>query len=152
MMGYEKLIESPLGALTLCSDGTSLNAVRFGDCRRDGSSCVVLERAAEELAEYFSGARRGFSVPINGGGTPFQQAVWQALCAIPYGETASYGEIAQRIGKGKAVRAVGSACNRNPLAIIVPCHRVVGKNGVLTGYAGGTERKDFLLKLEREYR
>ena len=149
-MRFEKLIESPIGPLTAFSNGETLHALRFGDCREGGDSCGVLEQTAVELGEYFSGNRREFSVPFDGEGTPFQRAVWNALCTIPYGETASYADIAVKIGNGKACRAVGGANNRNPLPIIVPCHRVVGKNGTLVGYAGGLEIKEFLLKLERE--
>lgn len=149
---YEKLIESPIGPLTAVSSGEALNELRFGDCREGGDSCAVLEQTAVELGEYFSGVRREFSVPFLGVGTPFQRAVWQVLCSIPYGETASYADIAAKIGKKNACRAVGGANNRNPLPIIVPCHRVIGKNGALTGYAGGLEIKEFLLKLEQEHR
>lgn len=101
-----------------------------------------------EFREYFAGERQGFTLPLAAKGTEFQQAVWQALCDIPYGETCSYGEIARRIGRPKAVRAVGAANGRNPLSIIVPCHRVIGQNGSLTGYAGGLAIKQALLKLE----
>ncbi len=149
-MRCEKLIESPIGFLTAFSDGEALNELRFGDCRKGGDSCAVLEQTAKELGEYFSGKRRVFSVPVDGGGTPFQRAVWQALCSIPYGETVCYGDIARMIGNGKACRAVGGANNRNPLPIIVPCHRVVGKDGTLIGYVGGLDIKSFLLKLEHE--
>ena len=147
-MRYEKLIESPIGLLTAVSDGDALNELRFGDCRAGGVSCAVLEQTEAELREYFSGVRREFSVLFYGKGTPFQRAVWQALCTVPYGETASYGDIAAKIGNRKACRAVGGANNRNPLPIIVPCHRIVGQNGALVGYAGGLEIKEFLLRLE----
>ena len=144
--------ESPIGPLTAISSGEALNELRFGDCREGGDSCAVLEQTAAELGEYFAGTRREFTLPADGGGTPFQRAVWQALCAVPYGETASYADIAARIGRKNASRAVGGANNQNPLPIIVPCHRIVGKNGALTGYAGGLEIKEFLLKLEQENR
>ncbi|HAL40009.1 MAG TPA: cysteine methyltransferase, partial [Polaromonas sp.] len=99
--------------------------------------------------EYFAGQRNRFEVPLDlACGTAFQQSVWQALLAIPYGRTASYGEVSRRIGKPTAVRAVGAAVGRNPVSIIVPCHRVMGANGSLTGYAGGLDRKTALLKLE----
>ena len=147
-MEFEKLIESPIGSLTLVSDGESLTAIRFGDTTRDLCSCPVLEQAAEELAEYFAGERRVFTVPLHARGTEFQRAVWAALCEIGYGETASYAQIAMRIGNPKACRAVGSANHCNPIPIMVPCHRVIGKNGAMTGYAGGISVKEFLLNLE----
>lgn len=148
-MEFEKLIESSIGSLTLVSDGESLTAIRFGDTTRDLCSCSVLEQAAEELAEYFAGERRVFTVPLNARGTEFQRAVWAALCEIGYGETASYAQIAMRIGNPKACRAVGSANHCNPIPIMIPCHRVIGKNGAMTGYAGGISIKEFLLNLER---
>ena len=148
-MRYEKLIASPIGALTIASDGASVTAVRFGDMTSGLSSCALLEQAAEELAEYFAGQRRAFTVQLNAQGTAFQRSVWAALCEIGYGETVSYAQIAERIGNPTACRAVGSANNRNPIPIFIPCHRVIGKNGSLIGYAGGMEIKEFLLRLER---
>ena len=109
----------------------------------------VLARAVAQLREYFSGERTTFDLPLDlQGGTPFQQSVWQALLAIPRGGTTSYGLLSQRIGKPAAARAVGAAVGRNPLSIVVPCHRVLGADGSLTGYAGGLERKTALLQLE----
>ncbi|MBR3704052.1 MAG: methylated-DNA--[Oscillospiraceae bacterium] len=148
-MSFEKMIESPIGPLTIVSDGESVTALRFGDQTRELSSCQVLEQAATELAEYFDGTRRSFSVPLNAQGTDFQRSVWAALREIPYGETASYAQIAAMIGKSAACRAVGNANHRNPLPIFIPCHRVTGKNGTLTGYAGGIPIKEFLLRLEQ---
>ena len=107
------------------------------------------EQLERELTEWFAGARRDFDIPLALRGTPFQQSVWEALRAIPYGAVQSYGELAQSLGKPDAVRAVGAANGRNPVSIIVPCHRVIGANGSLTGYAGGLERKRFLLALEQ---
>ena len=104
--------------------------------------------AAGQLAEYFSGSRREFHLPLRPRGSGFQQRVWQALQQIPYGQTRSYGQIAEAIGAPKAARAVGLACNRNPLLILIPCHRVVGRDGRLVGYAGGLDRKERLLSLE----
>ncbi len=144
----ERTVTSPFGILTLESDSTSVTALRFGDHRRGLPSCPVLEQAAVELAEYFSGARREFSVPLSPRGTLFQQSVWAELRAIPYGNTAAYADIAARLGNPNACRAVGNANNRNPLPIFIPCHRVVGKNGSLTGYASGLTTKLFLLNLE----
>jgi methylated-DNA-[protein]-cysteine S-methyltransferase len=109
----------------------------------------VFERAEAQLAEYFAGRRRVFDLPLALRGTPFQRAVWTALLDIPYGETASYGELAQLLGKPAASRAVGLANGKNPVSIIVPCHRVIGSTGSLTGYGGGLERKRYLLDFER---
>ena len=148
-MLFEKLIDSPIGALTIVSDGESVTALRFGGKMSGLPSCALLEQAAQELAEYFAGQRRVFTVPLNARGTAFQRRVWAALCEIPYGETASYAAIAERIGNSAACRAVGSANHRNPIPIFIPCHRVIGKNGALTGYAGGMEMKRILLDLEK---
>ena len=112
-----------------------------------GESPLLL-RGAAELTEYLSGRRRTFSLPLSPGGTPFQRQVWEALTAIPYGETRTYGEVAAAIGRPRAVRAVGQADHRNPLPIFIPCHRVVGADGSLTGYAGGLALKRALLALE----
>jgi methylated-DNA-[protein]-cysteine S-methyltransferase len=109
----------------------------------------ILRRAAAQLAEYFAGTRPRFDLPLAPVGTEFQRRVWTATSAIPFGETATYGEIARKIGVPNGSRAVGGALNRNPLAIVVPCHRVVGSSGRLTGYDGGVDRKAFLLTLER---
>lgn len=109
----------------------------------------LLKQASRQLAEYFSGQRKHFDVALDlACGTAFQQSVWRALLAIPYGGSASYGEVSRRIGKPRATRAVGAAVGRNPVSIIVPCHRVMGSDGSLTGYAGGLDRKTALLKLE----
>lgn len=151
-MRYELVIESPVGLLTLASDGEALTELRFGDHGTNMEPCPILVETARQLAEYFTGARREFSVLLRPEGTEFQRSVWTALRSIPYGSTATYGEIAAAIGNPSACRAVGGANNRNPIAIIVPCHRVVGVNGDLTGYAGGLPTKEFLLALERKYK
>ena len=109
----------------------------------------ILRRAAAQLAEYFAGTRTRFDLPLAPIGTEFQRRVWAATSAIPFGETATYGEIARKIGAPNGSRAVGGALNRNPICIVVPCHRVVGSSGKLTGYDGGVDRKAFLLNLER---
>lgn len=145
---YQYVVQSPVGPLTLEGTETALLALRFGALGQDSVS-PVLELAARQLAEYFAGERRVFTVPLSPAGTPFQKGVWEALQSIPYGETSTYGAVAQRIGNPKACRAVGMANNRNPLPIFIPCHRVVGRGGSLTGYAGGLDRKQFLLDLER---
>jgi methylated-DNA-[protein]-cysteine S-methyltransferase len=141
-----------LGTLAIFGEAgaiASLSFARDGEALSfDGEHSPLLERCARELDRYFAGTLTVFTVPLAFRGTPFQLAVWEALRAIPHGKTASYGEVARSIGKPGAARAVGMACNRNPIAIIVPCHRVVGSSGALAGYAGGPERKRFLLELE----
>ena len=115
----------------------------------DGKS-LLLDEAFRQLDEYFSGTRTAFSLPLAPAGTPFQQCVWKVLETIPYGETWSYKEVAARVGNPKAMRAVGMANNRNPIAIVIPCHRVIGADGSLVGYGGGLERKAWLLALEKK--
>jgi methylated-DNA-[protein]-cysteine S-methyltransferase len=148
-------VESPIGELTLASDGEALTGLYMTDQRHrpelphaEGDDDAVLAAAREQLAEYFAGERREFDLPLKPAGTPFQRAVWEALREIPYGETAGYGELANRLGRPGAARAVGLANGRNPIAIVVPCHRVIGAAGALTGYGGGLERKRYLLELE----
>ena len=141
-------IETPIGRLARCADGDGLCALRFAATGDAMDAAPVLLQAERELEEYFAGRRTAFSVPLSMHGTPFQMAVWAALRAIPYGETRSYGELARRIGRPGACRAVGMANHVNPLPILVPCHRVVGADGHLTGYAGGLDGKKYLLDLE----
>jgi methylated-DNA-[protein]-cysteine S-methyltransferase len=114
----------------------------------DSPTLPVFLQLRQELAEYFAGKRRSFSVALAPEGTDFQRSVWTALTKVPYGQTRTYGEQAAAIGNPKAVRAVGAANGRNPIGIVIPCHRVIGSNGTLTGYAGGLHNKEFLLKLE----
>ena len=148
MSEYRLLLPAgPLGPLLLTADEAGLTGVRFGGGEA-GRPSPLLEDAAEQLLRYLAGERTVFRVPLSLRGTPFQRAVWQALTRIPYGETRSYGEVAAAVGRPGAARAVGMACHANPAALIVPCHRVVGADGSLTGYAGGTEKKRFLLELE----
>jgi len=145
---------TPIGKLAITDNGKAVVGVGFDKkfpfmvlgCPDRGGVC---EKAYEQLMEYFAGTRKEFDLPLVPAGTPFQKRVWDALLKIPYGKTVSYSDIALAIGNPKAVRAVGMACNRNPIAIIVPCHRVVGKSGKLVGYAGGLEIKQRLLELER---
>lgn len=118
------------------------------DDRGRGEETPLLRAARTQLLEYLSGARRSFDLPLDPAGTDFQRSVWEALVAIPYGQTRTYGEMAAAVGRPKAVRAVGQANHVNPLPIFIPCHRVVGKNGALTGYAGGLDLKSALLALE----
>jgi methylated-DNA-[protein]-cysteine S-methyltransferase len=114
----------------------------------DSPKLAVFLQLRQELGEYFAGKRKSFDVKLAPEGTEFQRAAWKALTKIPFGQTRTYGEQAAAIGKPKAVRAIGAANGRNPIAIVVPCHRVIGANGTLTGYAGGLDKKEFLLKLE----
>ena len=156
-MRFYDLYESPHGEILLAATPTGLSGVYFSgqkyfpkdesNWRREGGH-AVLRQAKQELAEYFSGSRRRFDVALDASGTPFQRAVWSAICTVPYGETISYGELARRAGAAGRARAAGAATGRNPIGIIVPCHRIVGADGNLTGYAGGLERKRALLGLE----
>lgn len=145
------VVQSPVGDLTLTEENGALTGLYFGRCSLEGEEglTALLERASRQLEEYFAGKRKQFDLPLSLRGTEFQRQVWAALRDIPYGETRSYGQIAQAVGRPKAVRAVGMANHRNPISIIVPCHRVVGADGSLTGYGGGLENKKFLLALER---
>ena len=151
-MEHRLVLPSPVGELTLTEENGALTGLYFG--ARPGGEEVpspLLEEAARQLQEYFAGCRREFFLPLAPRGTEFQRQVWHALEGIPYGETRTYGEIARAIGKPKACRAVGMANHRNPLSILVPCHRVVGADGSLTGYGGGLEAKQFLLELEKRH-
>lgn len=145
--------ETPIGRVLISSDGSFITAVKYEipECAGfEGAPDALTERAAKQLGEYFAGKRREFDLPLRTGGTDFQRAVWEKLQGIPYGETRSYKQVAQMIGNSKASRAVGLANNRNPISIIIPCHRVVGSNGALVGYAGGLDAKQKLLNLERD--
>lgn len=149
-------IDSPIGPLLIAADDTGLRALEFPENRhpvkREGEwrqgAHPLLSEAERQLGEYFAGARRGFDLPLAPRGTDFQLGVWQALRAIPFGETWSYAQLATRIGNASAMRAVGAANGRNPIPIIVPCHRVIGADGSLTGFGGGLPAKMFLLRLE----
>jgi len=152
-------VASPIGMLLLVGDGGGLGGVYMERHRhgpepgvRSGNRDDVAFRAAtEQLAAYFAGELTVFDLPLAPQGTEFQQRVWRALRDIPYGETISYAELARRIGKPQAVRAVGGANGRNPISIIVPCHRVIGSDGALTGFGGGIERKRWLLRHEASH-
>ena len=139
---------SPFGNLAIGWEDDAVVSLRIGEPESHSPS-PVSELAATQLQEYFAGTRKNFTFPIKLNGTPFQISVWQQLSRIPYGETRTYGDIARAVGKEKAARAVGMACNRNPIWIVIPCHRVLGSNRKLTGYAGGISMKDALLNLER---
>ena len=154
-----KFIPSPIGKLKLVASDEGLVAILWKKDRPgrvvladlvENASHPMLLRAEKQLAEYFSRKRKSFTVPLDMRGTYFQKQVWEALLGIPFGETRTYGQIAHQLGNPKATRAVGAANGRNPIAIIVPCHRVVGFSGKLTGFAGGLDAKDRLLKLERQ--
>jgi methylated-DNA-[protein]-cysteine S-methyltransferase len=157
-MGYAyKTVASPVGVLTLVASDKGLMAilwenddpdrVRLNPMTED-SDHPVLIAAEQQLAEYFAGGRKAFDLPLDFRGTDFQKQVWAALLTIPFGETRSYAEIARTIGRPTACRAVGAANGRNPISIVAPCHRVIGANGALTGFAGGLKAKEYLLGLE----
>ncbi len=153
------VMKSSVGKITLVADNVSLRAiywlnqkpdrVKFPDLENNDSN-HVLKSAVKQLKAYFSGTRREFDIPLRPVGTVFQEEVWLALRSISYGETVSYSDIAKQIGRPKAVRAVGAAIGKNPLSIMIPCHRVIGANGKLTGFAGGLSTKEFLLNLENQ--
>lgn len=147
-----QFLDSPIGALRLVSNGMHLIKIEFeGQYGNDDSTeyaDAVLALCANQLSDYFTGARHRFELPLAAQGTVFQQSVWDVLAKIPYGEVRSYRDVANSIGKPTAARAVGAANGRNPLPIVVPCHRVIGSNGTLTGFAGGLAAKTFLLQLE----
>ena len=147
-----RTMESPLGVLAICTDDDGLRFVKFGEAPSSNGpsqdAARHADQAKEELAEYFAGNLQTFNVTLAPRGTPFQQRVWAALRTIPWGQTRTYGQLAETLGDSKAVRAVGRCNGLNPWAIIVPCHRVIGADGTLTGYAGGLERKRLLLEHE----
>jgi methylated-DNA-[protein]-cysteine S-methyltransferase len=144
-------VDTPIGALLVAGTADAVHEIHFAgatpkdDWTRDDS---VLGRAAAQLGAYFDGALLQFDLPLVFGGTAFQQSVWKHLCAIPYGETTTYAAIARAIGRPDAVRAVGAANGANPIPVVVPCHRVIGSNGALTGFGGGIEVKRWLLDHE----
>ena len=176
-----RLIDSPIGPITLIAEEGAIVGLYFGDTFSDSSQKKlqgdenasqnasnesianeskandnvlnenVLTQCEKELDDYFARKLREFTVPIRAVGTPFRERVWEALLQIPYGETVSYRDIAVKVGNPKAVRAVGGANHNNPISIIVPCHRVIGTNGSLTGYGGGMDAKKWLLELEEKY-
>ena len=157
---YTQIDDSPVGPLLLAGDHDALHVLSFGvgsrpreiDASWQPDTKSVLKNVRKELDQYFAGRLKQFSTPVAFRGTPFQQAVWQELRRIPYGETISYLDLATRIENPKAVRAVGMANGANPIAIIVPCHRVIGSNGSLTGFGGGLPTKRALLELEKGQR
>jgi methylated-DNA-[protein]-cysteine S-methyltransferase len=149
------IVPSPIGRLTLVASGEALTGLYFEDDPHGAAATRGatrderrLRRAAEQLEAYFAGRRTSFELALAPRGTAFQQTVWRALQRIPFGQTATYGDIARAIGKPAAVRAIGGANHRNPIAIVIPCHRVIGADGTMTGYGGGLDRKRTLLALE----
>ena len=154
-MEYQKILyHSEVGYLTILSDDHYIRKILFGKGGQQpedqrSQEHLLLMQAERQLMEYFSGTRKEFSLPLATAGTPFQQAVWSALQQIPYGETVTYGQLAKMIDRPSAVRAVGGACNKNPIAIVIPCHRVIGAGGKLTGFAAGITVKEHLLALEQ---
>jgi methylated-DNA-[protein]-cysteine S-methyltransferase len=149
---YTAHYSSPIGLIELTASSDALKSLNFVEPEAasppDAVLPPVLQAALAQLAEYFAGTRREFDLPLAPDGTDFQRRVWQQLRAVTYGQTASYLEIALAVGNGKAVRAVGAANGSNPISIIIPCHRVIGTNGKLTGYGGGLWRKEWLLQHE----
>lgn len=159
MTTYYHYYDSPIGKLLLAGDSSALSLLGFPGgsmARRHEKDWIEdkgqFKQVIKQLDEYFAGKRQDFDLVLAPEGTEFQQTVWQALTEIPYGETWSYGQLAQHIGKPKASRAVGAANGLNPIPVIIPCHRVIGSNGKLTGFGGGLETKSFLLNLESEAR
>ena len=150
-VGKLKLVASDKGLIAVLWENDKPNRVRLGELVKRHSHPVLME-AERQLGEYFEGKRRSFSLALDMRGTPFQKNVLEALLAIPFGETRSYRDIAKKLGNPEATRAVGAANGRNPISIIVPCHRVIGSNGKLTGFAGGLETKARLLQLEQGHR
>jgi len=141
--------ESPIGLVEVGATDDAVTSLFFVEDRKEGAASNVLcAETVRQLAEYFDGKREDFDLPLELTGTEFQRQVWTELTSIPFGQTVSYGDLARSIGKPSAVRAVGSANGDNPISIIVPCHRVIGSDGGLTGYGGGLERKEWLLKHE----
>lgn len=161
------LCDSPLGQILIVEDGAAITHLYFivGDITSNSDlvftaetafpdaalkETALLKEAGRQMQEYFSGKRKQFSLPLAPAGTAFQQNVWNALRDIPYGQTRSYGQIARTLGNVKAGRAVGMANSKNPISIVIPCHRVIGADGKLVGYGGGLDRKAYLLALEKE--
>lgn len=147
---------TPLGTLLVIASGNALTQIRWPEAAEgaaiattgDSSDQALLEQASTCLHDYFEGHLRRFDLPLAAEGTPLQITVWRALCDLPFGSTVSYSELARRIGRASSVRAVANAIGRNPIPIVIPCHRVIGKDGSITGFSGGIERKRWLLEHE----
>ena len=160
MNSYYYQIDSPIGPLHLAANSKALTAIHHSferlkdwnknDVIYENKKNIIIEKTILQLTEYFNGKRKHFNIPLDLSGTNFQLKAWEALKKIPYAKTVSYSDQAKLIGKPKASRAIGNANNANPISIIVPCHRVIGKSGKLVGYGGGLDRKDYLLELEQK--
>lgn len=146
-VGKLKLVASDKGLVAILWENDNPSRVRLTDLVEDANH-PILGKTEQQLREYFAGKRKSFAIPLDMKGTPFQKNVWEALLAIPFGETRTYGDLAKQLGNPTASRAVGAANGRNPMSIVVPCHRVIGASGKLTGFAGGLETKAHLLELE----
>ncbi len=148
------IYETPIGRIGIKDNGHSIIEVYFIKAAEDKElelkETPLTKEAARQLDEYFQGKRKDFDLPLEPKGTPFQKSVWEALTTIPYGETRSYKQIAEKVNSPKAYRAVGMSNNKNPISIIIPCHRVIGANGKMVGYGGGLEIKEHLLNLENQ--
>lgn len=144
-------VDTPIGRVLIRASERGVVSLHFSDTASIVPQCPMTERAKLQIEEYFAGTRKQFDIPLDISGTEFQMSVWQELLRIRYGETLSYGEIARRVGRDKAFRAVGMANNRNPVPLIVPCHRVIGSDGSLTGYGEGIWRKEWLLAHEKKF-
>ena len=142
------VMESPVGPLRIDEEDAFIIGVNRADTPLKAPDTPLLQECVRQLRAYFDGSLTGFDLPLNPQGTPFRKKVWAALQEIPYGETRSYGQLAEMVGQPRAVRAVGGANHHNPIAILIPCHRVIGADGSLTGYGGGMDKKEFLLRLE----
>ncbi len=158
MTTYYAYMDSPIGSLLLAGDGERLHMLRFPEGRRPQEiepgwveDSGKFKKEISQLRSYFAGDSKQFELSLAPQGTKFQRKVWSALQSIPYGETRSYGELASQVGNGKASRAVGAANGRNPIPVIIPCHRVIGSDGSLTGFGGGLETKQRLLALEQNH-
>ncbi|GAC16520.1 methylated-DNA--[protein]-cysteine S-methyltransferase [Aliiglaciecola lipolytica] len=148
---YFEYLTTPIGQLEICANESAITSIYFSNVQQQyAQTSELTHEAAAQLTAYFNGNLTEFQLPLGSAGTEFQQQVWQALCHIPFGSTCSYADIANQLQNPKAVRAVGAANGKNPISIVVPCHRVIGKNGTLTGYAGGLDRKSWLLALEQK--
>lgn len=145
--------DTPVGKIGICSNGNAITHIFSGTAAPDGylvGETALIKEAARQIGAYFAGRRKQFDLPVEEEGTQFEKNIWKTLRSIPYGKTWSYGEVAAAVGKPGAYRAAGRACGRNPLLIVTPCHRVIGTDGSLTGFAAGIEMKRFLLSLERK--
>lgn len=150
MCSMRHSIQTPFGWFTLVEEGNCITGLLFGHSTDSLDACSeLLLEAEKQLCAYFAGKLQHFTLPLAARGTAFQQLCWNAISHIPYGETQTYGQLAQQIGRKGSARAVGMAANKNPLPILIPCHRLIGARGKLTGYAGGIPLKDRLLKLEQ---